>query len=125
MKEYAKKILLALAVVGVALLVSSCKAGIVSKDSRVLVVEICDSTESADLTLVKEGLAKGGYIKLSVDAAKTIDPKFEEKYANMDSYGYFMKIPSMLNFVAGQGWSFQQKFCINMNESNAEYYFIR
>ena len=124
MKEYAKKILLALAVVGVALLVSSCKAGIASKDSRVLVVEFCDEGK-ADLEQVKEGLAKGGFIELDETVAKNIATDFEEKYVCLDSDGYYRVIPALLNFVAGQGWAFQQKFCINMNESNAQYYFIR
>lgn len=107
-------------------IISSCsKYATASTDSRVLIVKFCDEDEKTDLKQIKEGLIKGGYIEINSDSIMSIDPEFDSKYANTNSANKYYIKPALLNFVSGQGWRFQQKFCINLNENNAEYYFIK
>ena len=82
-----------------------------------------------DETLVKNVLSKGGAITCGYDSdyvrfLREYDEDFDEATAS-DKDGKFLIHPAVLNWISSKGWKFQQKFCINLNEENVEYYFIK
>lgn len=94
----------------------------------VLTVTFGDSPET-DHAQIENTLKIGGFLKCGADSdyvkvLKDIDSKFEN-YGAIDSKGAYYILPAVLNWISSKGWKFQQKFCINMNDNNAQYYFVK
>ena len=82
-----------------------------------------------DNILLQNALRTGGSLRCGdssdyVDFLRSYDRYFDTTAAS-DSNGQFLIRPAILNWISSNGWKFQQKFCINLNEGNAEYYFVK
>lgn len=100
----------------------------VSGRHAVLTVRFSSNPET-DITRITNTLKIGGMLKCGYDkeyakVVESIDEKFD-KFGAADSNGSYYILPAVLNWISSQGWKFQQKFCINMNDDNAEYYFVK
>ena len=87
------------------------------------------SRPETDVTRIKNTLKIGGMLKCGYNRDYTmvvekIDKKFDD-FGAVDSNGSYYILPAVLNWISSQGWKFQQKFCVNMNDDNAEYYFVK
>ena len=120
-------------VVGYLLVFGGCgkRVGDTEGSSRhaVLIVTFSDDVD-ADTVRIKNALRVGGVLKCGsdekyVEVIESIDKTFELRFAALDSKGSYQILPAVLNWISSQGWTFQQKFCINMNHANAEYYFVK
>ncbi len=94
----------------------------------ILIVRFSDSPEQ-DKVLLENVLRKGGSITCGNDSKYTAflrnyDREFDMAAAT-DRDGSFLITPTILNWISSKGWKFQQKFCINLNHDNAEYYFVK
>ena len=94
----------------------------------VLTVRFSASPET-DVTQIKNTLKIGGMLRCGYDreytkTIKQIDKKFDD-FGAADSNGAYYILPAVLNWISSQGWKFQQKFCVNMNNDNAEYFFVK
>ncbi len=94
----------------------------------VLTVTFGDFPET-DQAQIANALKIGGLLKCGADSKyvkvlKGIDSKFE-RYGAIDSNGSYYILPAVLNWISSKGWKFQQKFCINMNNDNAQYFFVK
>ena len=69
-------------------------------------------------------MLKCGYNRDYTMVVEKIDKKFDD-FGAVDSNGSYYILPAVLNWISSQGWKFQQKFCVNMNDDNAEYYFVK
>ena len=98
------------------------------RKNAVLVVYMSDEPDT-DVLLIKNTLRNGGLLKCGTDEkyvkfVQSIDSSFIA-YTAFDSKGAYRIQPALWNWICSQGWKFQQKFCINLNEGNAEYYFVK
>lgn len=113
--------------------VLGCRDNITSLESAVighavLVVRFSSSPDE-DRVLLGNALRKGGMITCGYDGdyvrfLREYDEDFDEAAAS-NKDGKFSIHPAVLNWISSKGWKFQQKFCINLNDENAEYYFIK
>jgi len=94
-------------------------------ESVLVVRVVSDANEVSETALAKSALQSGGEISINVALARELDIEFDAKYTNCNADGKFLVQPALLNFIAGNGWSFKQLFCINMNEENAKYFFTK
>lgn len=96
--------------------------------NAVLIVKFSEDPNMDDV-LLNNVIMHGGFLEMSasseyVDFLRKHYPKFDcAAAANKD--GQFAVIPAIFNWISSKGWKFQQKFCINLNDQNAEYYFVR
>lgn len=113
--------------------VIGCRGNITSLESAVIghavLVVRFSGTPDVDEVLVKNVLSKGGAITCGYDSdyvrfLRRYDEDFDEAAAS-NKDGKFSIHPAVLNWISSKGWKFQQKFCINLNDENAEYYFIK
>lgn len=94
----------------------------------ILIVRFSNSPDM-DKVLLNNALRVGGLITCGNDGdyvtfLRSYDKNFDAKAAT-NSKGDFLIRPAVLNWLSSKGWKFQQKFCINLNEDNAEYYFVK
>lgn len=96
--------------------------------NAVLIVHFDDDAEADDV-LLDNTLRRGGYLEMSTSSAYVEFLRKHDKYFDLaaasNEEGKFLVLPAILNWVSSKGWKFQQKFCINLNSDNAEYYFVR
>lgn len=98
------------------------------EEHAVLEVTFSSSPEK-DKTLLQNVLRIGGSLECGhnseyVDFLRSCDENFERTAAS-DSDGRYRIRAAILNWISSKGWKFQQKFCINLNENNSEYYFVK
>lgn len=120
-------------VLSVVMVVSGCRDNITSLESAlgghaILVVKF-SSIPDKDKVLLRNVLRTGGALTCGYDSdyanfLREFDPNFEFAAAS-NADGKYIIHPAVLNWISSKGWKFQQKFCINMNYENAEYYFIK
>jgi len=113
--------------------VSGCRDNITSLGSAIgghalLVVQFSNNPEK-DSVLLRNVLRTGGAINCGCDGdyvkfLREYDENFDMAAAS-NKDGQFSIQPAVLNWIASKGWKFQQKFCINLNADNAEYYFVK
>ncbi len=82
-----------------------------------------------DATLLSNVLRTGGSLECGssgdyVSFLRENDENFDMAAAS-DENGKFIVRPAILNWISSKGWKFQQKFCINLNADNIEYYFVK
>lgn len=122
-----------IAVAVVMIFLCGCRENITGVDSliaghAILKVTFSSSPEK-DETLLRNVLRIGGSLECGYDSEyanflRSYDENFDMAAAS-DSNGKYRIHPAVLNWISSKGWKFQQKFCINLNEDNAEYYFVK
>ena len=114
--------------------VAGCRDNITSLESAItghaiLVVRFSNAEPDMDKVLLNNALRIGGILVCGYDSEyvkvlREYDENFDAAAAS-NKDGQFTIQPAVLNWISSKGWKFQQKFCINLNENNAEYYFIK
>ena len=82
-----------------------------------------------DAEQIRNALKVGGYVELATDKSgaefiRSVDVKFD-LFGASDANGEFYIRPAVLNWISSHGWKLQQVWCINFNEENMEYIFVR
>lgn len=94
----------------------------------ILVVRFSNNPDK-DRVLLDNVLRVGGAITCGCDNdyvsfLRNYDGNFDATAA-LDREGRYVIQPAVLNWISSRGWKFQQKFCVNLNHDNAEYYFVK
>ncbi len=127
------KVLVRAIILCAAICVLGCRDNITSLESAIaghaILVVRFDSSPEEDRVLLENVLRKGGGLTCGYDSdyvafLRRYDENFDAAAAS-DKDGKFSIQPAILNWISSKGWKFQQKFCINLNNDNAEYYFIK
>ena len=121
------------AIIGGLMCVCGCRDNLAQLESAItghsiLIVQFSQSPDK-DKVLLDNALRVGGMITCGSDGdyvtfLRNYDENFDAAAAE-NSNGKFVIRPAVLNWLSSKGWKFQQKFCINLNEDNAEYYFVK
>ena len=98
-------------------------------DKRAVLLVRFRDNPTTDTQLIENTLKIGGLLDCGSDqqyvkVIKSMDGDFD-KFGATDSQGSYYIMPAVLNWISSKGWKFQQKFCINLNNDNAEYYFTK
>jgi hypothetical protein len=76
-------------------------------NEKYLIVNLGDSDKQEDLTeigVVKESIASGGLITITVPLIRIIEPSFDAKFSVSNSSGSFSVLPALMNWVGSYGW---------------------
>ena len=100
-----------------------------STEKKAVLLVRFSETPTTDIQLIENALKIGGLLDCGsnqqyVNVIKSIDEDVD-KFGAKDSKGSYYIMPAVLNWISSKGWKFQQKFCINLNNDNAEYYFTK
>jgi len=100
-----------------------------NKESHAVLLVRFRDNPNTDTKLIENALKVGGLLDCGhnrqyVKVIKSMGDDFD-KFGAEDSEGSYFILPAVLNWISSKGWKFQQKFCINMNNDNAEYYFTK
>lgn len=128
-----KKFLASLALVSTVLILGGCKPqdpvkfAMPEKEHKVLIVIFSKNPSglAADPVYIRKAMENGGLIRLNADTVRNLDPEWSKKYDTTDNEGSFLVLPMVLNWVSSKGWKLQTVFCINLNEDNKEFYFVK